>query len=217
MIRFSSIGFTISLLILLSACAAGSAGSGASLSAMKSAPYERMFIKKSSLTIESLSPEKAAKESQEEIEKLGGYQENSSSSGESRIGFTFRVPAENLEVAVAKLSELGSVTSNSMSKTEVTEQYIDAKAKLENSKALRDRLRQLLNRAKDVTEILAIERELTRIQTEIDSLEGKLKVMKGQVNFSQLNFTIEKQKIPGPLGLLYEGIAWTIGKLFVLN
>jgi hypothetical protein len=52
---------------------------------------------------------------------------------------------------------------------------------LKNKTALRDRLRALLAQAKDVKDILSVEEQLTRLQTEIDAMESWLKSIRSRV------------------------------------
>ena len=69
------------------------------------------------------------------------------------------------------LSGLGDETDRRVTAEDVTEIVIDLVARLKNKIALRDRLRKLLDRAQDVKEVLVVEEQLTRIQSEIDSME----------------------------------------------
>ena len=49
-----------------------------------------------------------------------------------------------------------------------------------------------------VEEILAIEGQLTRVQTEIDSLEGRLKHLLGQVEMASIRLTVKAKRVLGP-------------------
>ena len=100
---------------------------------------------------------------------------------------------------------------------DVTEKYIDTEARLKNAVALRDRLKALLNQAKDVKDVLEIEKELARVQGDIDSMEGRLKKLKEQVDYAVVDLTLNRRKILGPLGYIVYGVAWVIQKLFVIQ
>ena len=122
---------------------------------------------------------------------------------------------EICEEARSRLETLGEVTGRNLSSEDVTEQYIDTDARLKNHIVLRDRLKKLLDRAQKVDEVLAIEKELTRVQSEIDSMEGRLKALRGQIDLAAVHLTIERRTILGPLGYVFKGIGWTVKKLFV--
>lgn len=60
--------------------------------------------------------------------------------------------------------------------------------------------------------MLAVERELARATTEVERLEGQLRLLQNQVAFSTVRLTVDEDVDPGPLGWvfvgLYEGVKW---------
>ena len=82
-------------------------------------------------------------------------------------------------------------------------------------RATRDRLRQLLERAGNVQDVIAVERELARVQGEIESLEARLSVMRSQVALSELAVTLRQRPVLGPLGVVAAGAGTVLKKLFV--
>jgi predicted nucleic acid-binding Zn-ribbon protein len=103
------------------------------------------------------------------------------------------------------------------SSQDVTETFIDNEARLKNLYALRDRIRALLEKADEVEELLKIERELSRIQSEIDSLEGRQKSLQQSVDFAEVSVTFEPRTILGPLGYVASGVGWVVEKLFFIR
>ncbi len=178
---------------------------------------DRLIIRRASLTLEVSSICNSIMEINSIIEKTGGFVENKSIRGKESANLTLRVPSKNLTSIIDTLASLGDEKRRNISSEDVTEQYIDTEARLKNAIALRDRLKQLLSRAKDVKDILAIEKELTRIQSDIDSMEGRLKSLKGKIDFASINLYLEQKTILGPLGYVANGIGWFIKKLFVLR
>ena len=84
-------------------------------------------------------------------------------------------------------------------------------------RATRDRLRQLLERAASVGDIAAVETQLSRVQQDLESLEGRLKSLRTDVALSELSLNIEQRHVLGPLGLVAAGLAWVVEKLFILR
>ena len=150
-------------------------------------------------------------------EQNGGYLESKSENAEQYAHVRVRIPNKNLKSAVGSFEELGTVTSKRISSEDVTEKYIDIEARLKNKIALRDRLRQLLEKATEVKDILAIEAELNKVQSDIDAMEGKIKSLKGQVDFATVDLNLKKNQILGPLGYVFKGLWWGVKKLFVLS
>lgn len=68
--------------------------------------------------------------------------------------------------------------------------------------------------------MLAVEAELTRIQTRVDTLESALKATSRDIELSAVELELEEKRpkrILGPLGLVLEGTRWIIEKLFVIR
>ena len=118
---------------------------------------------------------------------------------------------------MTSLESIGKVTSRRVSSEDVTEQYVDIDARLKTMIALRDRLRALLDKADNVKDVLAIEKELGRVQGDIDSMQARLKALKGKVDLASISVTIRRRRILGPLGYLFKGAWWAVEKLFVIQ
>ncbi len=89
----------------------------------------------------------------------------------------------------------GRVTAQSTSTEDLTRAIIDTEATLRAKKALRDRLQALLeSRPGRLADLLEVERELARVQGEIDATESNLAAMRTRVSMSAL--TIQYQSAP---------------------
>lgn len=90
-----------------------------------------------------------------------------------------------------------SVTSSSTSAVDLTSQIIDTDAQLKAQKTLRDRLQSLLeNRDGDLSELLSVERELARVQGQIDSYEANLASLRKRVSMSDIYLNYEARVSP---------------------
>jgi hypothetical protein len=178
---------------------------------------ERIAIRRAELSLEVDDVAKAAAAAAQVAEARGGFAENQTVTDERTGWVSLRVPAERLDEALAALAALGREKSRSVSSEDVTEQYLDLETRLRNARELRDRLRALLAKGATVTDLVAVETELARVQTEIESMEGQLTRLKGQVDLATVTVTLERKRILGPLGYVAKGIAWAVGKLFVIR
>lgn len=97
-----------------------------------------------------------------------------------------RVPAAKYRDALAQIGKLGDVLHREETVEDVTEQFLDVQTRLRNARAMRDRLEKLLEQAKDVKEALAVEKELGRITTDIERMEGRLKRLRELISFSTI-------------------------------
>jgi hypothetical protein len=226
MIRKRSIA-SLTLLVLIplvfSACASKEAsitkagpGRMAELNMMKY-DQDRSYVMTATQAVEVKEVEQAIKDVEAIVKKTGGLVQAQSVREDEHAHLTLRVPPGQLNPVLDALAALGTEESRSVSSEDVTERLIDTEARLKNAIALRDRLKALLGQAKDVKDVLEIEKELARLQGDIDSMEGRLKKLKEQVDFATVELTLERRKILGPLGYIVYGAAWLIKKLFVIQ
>lgn len=109
---------------------------------------------------------------------------------------TIRVPAEKLDALTSSLVALGTVISQTENASDVTEQAIDMEARLKNLRAEEERLRALLNRTNKVSELLAVEAELSRVRGEIEAMDAQLTYLKRQAARATLVVTLAE---PAPV------------------
>lgn len=180
----------------------------------------RLLVSTASIHVVVAAVDTAAQRVPEIVSAADGYVVSSQVEAQEWASFSVRVRAANLGVVLDQLGALGKEESRETSSEDVTEDVSDLEADLANQRALRDRLRDLLKRAKDVKEILAVENELTRVQTEVERLEGRLRLMQTNVALSSISVRLTEEpdkRILGPLGYLYEGIKWGVINLFVIR
>jgi Domain of unknown function (DUF4349)/Putative zinc-finger len=106
---------------------------------------------------------------------------------------TLRVPADQLDATLAELRKLGRVEVESQSGQEITAQYRDLEARLSNGRNTERRLTELLQqRTGKLSDVLAVETELSRVRGEIESMESQRKSLANQVAFATLNATVNE-------------------------
>jgi hypothetical protein len=103
---------------------------------------------------------------------------NSSVNSAGYANIHARISPEALPKFLDSLAQgVGEITSHQLGTDDRTHQYMDTQAKLRNQQALRDRLRSLMADRKfaKIHDLLQVERELARVQSQIDSLTGQLR------------------------------------------
>jgi hypothetical protein len=86
----------------------------------------------------------------------------------------------------------GRVRSRSTTTEDLTRAIVDTEANQRAKRALRDRLQRLLeSRPGRLSDLLEVERELARVQSEIDATESNLAVMRTRVDMSELRISYE--------------------------
>jgi hypothetical protein len=127
---------------------------------------------------------------------------NSATSPEALSAYlTVRVPATDFQRFVDEASKLGRVLYQAESASDVTQQHIDMAARLTNLRAEEARLRDFLNTAHNVTEMLAVESELNRVRGDIESMSAQLAYLERQAALATVTFElVEPQAIVRPAG-----------------
>jgi hypothetical protein len=69
--------------------------------------------------------------------------------------------------------------------------------------------------AESVTDVLAVERELSRVQGELDALEAQLRVLRDRAAMSTLSVQLDQQVVLGPVSWVLQGAAKVVTKLFI--
>ena len=156
---------------------------------------DKKIIKNGSVELKVDSAEEVADEIAEIAKKLGGdiFSSNSrrQANGALRGHLTVKIPVDKFDEAVKAIKEVGvKVLSESVNANDVTMDYIDLQARLNNKKVEEETFKKLLDRTGGLSDVLSVTRELTRVRSEIDSLEGQLKYMTAQTDMSTIDVTL---------------------------
>ncbi len=107
---------------------------------------------------------------------------------------SLRIPATQLDSALAKLKALGRVEQESQAAEEVTKQYMDLVARLKNSRTTEQRLVDILRqRPGKVSEVLEVEQEIARVREEIEQMEAERKGLEKRVEFATVQLQLREE------------------------
>ena len=106
---------------------------------------------------------------------------------------TVRVPSENFQTFIDDVSKgVGYFDRKDISRKDVSEEFVDLNARLKAKRELERRYLELLKQARNVEEMLDIERELSKIREEIEAKEGRLNYLKDKVSLSTISIQFYK-------------------------
>ena len=104
-----------------------------------------------------------------------------------------RVPSADFGEAMTDLEDVAELDSSSRGSEDVTTQVIDNDARIRaQARGLR-RVEELLDRAEDLSEIVAIEATLTRRQANLDSLKSQQAYLADQTTKATITVNIERR------------------------
>ncbi len=104
-----------------------------------------------------------------------------------------RVPSESFDVTMTELEAVGEVERSSTESEDVTDQLTDLEARLENRRAERERLRTLYEDAEGTEEVLAVQRELSNVQEEIERMEARQAALEDRVAMSTIRVRLSEE------------------------
>jgi len=135
-------------------------------------------------------------ESMDDISKIttaaGGWVVTSIHPRSYQGTISIRVPADRFEDVIAQLSDLAvEVKSVSTRSEDFTEEFTDVTARAQTLDDTLVRLRTLYNRANTVEDAITIQKEITNVQGDLESLEARLKFLSQSSAFSFISVSLE--------------------------
>ena len=127
------------------------------------------------------------------IGQFGGYTESESQNGTEpyrSLKLTVRVPQENFLEFLNKASENMTVASSWQKSDDVTTEYFDTEAWIEVYTEQRERILELIDQANTIEELIQLEKELTRINYEIEQLTTTLRQYDSLISYSTVTIDI---------------------------
>jgi len=113
---------------------------------------------------------------------------------------SLRVPSDSLDQFLKEIKTYAKETIHeSIFTQDITEEYIDVKAKITSMESSEQRLTKLLDKTESVKEIVEVEKELSRLRADIDSLKGRFKFIENSVVTSLVRIYMEE--IPNPVSI----------------
>lgn len=110
--------------------------------------------------------------------------------GPSEARVVLGVPSDKLDGVLTELSRIGTVSYRSSQTQDVTDTYVDTKARVATMEAGVDRLRALLTKATSLEQVITLESELTRRQADLDALRARLADLDQRVAQSEVTVTL---------------------------
>jgi len=119
---------------------------------------------------------------------------------------TVRIPVATFDTGVGELKKLGEVKSEQIYGQDVTEEYVDLESQLKNLRAAETQFLEIMKRATEIEDVLAVQRELTNVRAQIERIEGRRKFLRESADYSTLTFYLSTD--PSQLPILEDDDKW---------
>ncbi|MFC7791174.1 DUF4349 domain-containing protein [Streptomyces cinereoruber] len=178
--------------------AGSGSGSGSGKAAAK-APAQQHVIRTASLSVEVADAAKALATARTVAVDAGGRVENESTervddtSLASRI--VLRVPQGKYDSVLAELAGTGKLLNRKADAQDVTDQVVDVQSRIATQRASVARVRELMDRADKLSDVVTLEAELSRRQADLEALLAQQSSLKDRTSLATITLQLtEKRK-----------------------
>ena len=105
---------------------------------------------------------------------------------------SIRIPAEKLDSALEQIRNLSTkVRTSTITSQDLTEEFTDVSARAQTLSDTKAVLTGLFDQAKNVEEALSIQKEITRVQSDLEALEARIKFISESEAYSLINVIMQ--------------------------
>jgi hypothetical protein len=178
-------------------------GAGESVAAQDGQVQEQLIIRAGEVDIVVEDTEAAIDEIARRAAAAGGWVVSSNvfQTGEAKSGsLTIRVPVDQFDEIMNQIESMAlELINSSTSGDDVTEEFVDRQARLENLEATAARVRSFLEEADNVEEALAVNAELSHLEGEIEAIRGRIQYLEQSAAFSTISVRITPDALSQPI------------------
>jgi hypothetical protein len=128
------------------------------------------------------------------VKESGGYVAETDVMSVSHVRRTaswkVRVPVDRFDGFLSAVGKLGEMQRSKLDSQDVTQEYHDLEAQIANKQQEERRLLKLLAESTGkLTEVLTVEKELSRVRGEVEVMQGRLRYLANQTSLSTVTIT----------------------------
>ncbi|KOV18591.1 hypothetical protein ADK90_20980 [Streptomyces sp. XY413] len=175
-------------------------------------------IRTATLGIETTDVQKTLAAARTAADGAGGYVGNESTKrgedGRMTSTVTLRVPGERYDAVLGAMEGSGKLLHRKVDAQDVTEKVADVNSRVSSQQASVARVREMMGKASALSEVVMLESELSRRQSDLESLLAQQTALKDQTSMGTITLEVsepapaaaeEKEKEPTFLGALSGG------------
>lgn len=167
----------------------------------------RKLIRNATVQLEIVSFDDAVQKITAFANEERGYVATTSSekqaNGKLRGEVVVKVLPGNLDRFLQKIRGLGELKNQTLGTEDVTKAYFDTDARLKNARVMEQRLIDMLKtKTGKVSDLLQVEKELSRVREDIEKMQGELKYWDSQVQFATVTISLAEKDMEEPAAFL---------------
>lgn len=163
---------------------------------------DRKIIRTASLQLETLNFDKTTDTFLDKVTQFNGYVEKSNISGlrsNTKANMQYRnahivvrIPKQNFDQFISMVGSLGNLINKSINGEDITSKYFDTEAHLKALTIQENRLLEILKKTEDIKSIIELEKQLTDVRYQIETLTGNLKKYDNMIDYSTITIDINE-------------------------
>lgn len=178
---------------------ASEAAASSAETAPPAAALPRKIIYTASVNLVVRDMSEAARKLARRVREMGGYVSGANltgSEGTPRSGsWIIRLPVSRFEAFMNGVTDFGILESSNTASQDVSEEFYDVEARLRNKRMEEARLLEHLRRSTaKLSDILAVEREISRVREEIERMEGRLRFLANQTDLTTITVSMREER-----------------------
>nr|WP_233521873.1 DUF4349 domain-containing protein [Streptomyces triticagri] len=178
----------------------GAGNSGTSAARKASDPAGTHIIRTATLSVRVKDVQSALDTARKAAEDAGGVVGDESTdrdaSGRERSRITLRVPQDAYADVLDELSGTGKLVSRKAKAKDVTDEVVDVESRVKTQRASVARVRDLMDDATKLADVVTLEDELSTRQAELDSLLARRASLEDRTTLSTITLSLSQPSPP---------------------
>ncbi|MFJ6796786.1 DUF4349 domain-containing protein [Streptomyces sp. NPDC091268] len=164
------------------------------------APARAQVIRTATLHVEAPDAQKAAAAARTAAEGAGGYVggETTKRGGDGLVTstVTLRVPGERFDAVLGAMEGSGKLLDRKVEAQDVTQKVADIDSRVKSQQASVARVRDMMEKASGLGEVVTLEAELSKRQSDLESLLAQQTALKDQTSLGTITLTFSEPVRP---------------------
>ncbi|GAA3876666.1 DUF4349 domain-containing protein [Streptomyces lacrimifluminis] len=178
----------------------GDKGSGTQASAAPQAAIGAHIIRTVSVSVQVKDVPKALVKVRTTAVNAGGYVGSETTTldeeeGSESTDIVLRVPVGEYERVLADLEGTGKLLHREAEAQDVTEQVVDVESRISTQRASVNRIRELMEQATKLSDVVTLEGELSRRQADLESLLARQTSLKDRTTLATINLSLTENPV----------------------
>ncbi|WP_432177593.1 DUF4349 domain-containing protein [Streptomyces sp. NBC_00063] len=157
------------------------------------------IIRTATLTVQVKDVPQALDKARTAAEDAGGIVGNESTDrdgrGHERSRVVLRVPQERYEQVLADLAGAGRLVERNVKAQDVTDQVVDVESRIKSQRASVARVRELMDKATKLSDVVALEGELSTRESDLEALLAQQASLKDRTSLATITLSLTETPV----------------------